>query len=222
MRSMPNQHALISETLDLTGFTGPRVFQQVYGVFNVGLGAFPRAVQVAKAFQEFRINRLTWKFIPLYDTYVQEAGTSGPTLPHFYYVIDKSESLQVNGINQAVLQEAGAKPIRFDDKILTVSYKPGVAIAVDDTVNNVPQMPKISPWLSTNGNVNDPTEEWAPSAIDHKGLWYGVFASIIGNNATYSVQVTADIEFKKPAYSAVVGTDSVPADMTGLKKTVNL
>lgn len=169
----------------------------VYKLSEWSMAGYDRAVSVAQNYQFYRITKATFRFIPVSDTYI--AGNPGE-LPNLYYVIDKTDSIPNTGTTVATLQSAGAKPIRFDDKTITISFKPAVvwkALDENGAASNF-GMSKVSPWLATNdANTSDLTS-WVPSSVDHHGLVYCVTGGVAGAN--YRVEMTLNFEFKKPLY----------------------
>lgn len=169
----------------------------VYKLQEWALSGFPRAVNVAANYQYYRINLVELKFIPTADTYM--AGNPGE-LPNLYYVIDKSDSIPSVGIDLNALINAGAKPIRFDDKTITVRFKPAVtwkALDENGAQTNF-GMTKVSPWLATNDANTQDAATWSPSSVDHHGIVYLVTGGVSGQN--YRVEMTTHFEFKKPLY----------------------
>ena len=114
--------------------------------FNIQ--ANPRAAAVAGAYQHYRIKRVTLIIRPQVDTFVGGGAVGGYTIPNFYFMIDKSGTLP-NTITIAAMKSMGAKPIRLDDKMIKVSWRPSVLQQIQDggapPVGSVPVSYKISP-----------------------------------------------------------------------------
>ena len=161
----------------------PTVFQPnvVYRIRDIALDQFDACVQIAQAYQFYKIKRVTLKWIPLVDTFT--AG-GAETVPRLYYMIDKSGSIPTN-IALAGLKKMGAKPIRLDDKQITRGWSPSVLTA-DTAAPGVLQSSqyKVSPWLSTNGNVLNPGA-FVASSIDHLGCFFCVEQEV-GSSAILS------------------------------------
>lgn len=173
----------------------------MYNLRNIALGQFPRAVQVAKAYQHFRIKKVLMEFKPAYDTFTPQNLPAGQNLqvPYLHYMIDKSGSIPTNVDTPALLQ-MGAKPVRFDDKTIRVSWRPSVLTQTFGQANAQSQY-KISPWLSTNANALNPGV-FVPSDIYHLGIFWKVDrAGILPvgyEEYTYEVRITVEFQFKKP------------------------
>lgn len=169
------------------------------------LAGFTRAVNVAQSYQFYRISQIEMKFTPTSDTYI--SGNPGE-VPHFYYVIDKSDSIPNVGTTLDTLMNAGAKPIRFDDKTITVRWKPAVtwkALDENGTSGNF-ALTRVSPWLATNDNNTSDTAPWQPSSVDHHGIVYTATGGVAGQN--YGVKVSLTFEFKKPLqYTVSTGNE---------------
>lgn len=167
----------------------------IYKYSEWALSGFTRAINVAQSYQFYRISQIEMKFCPTADTYA--AGNPGE-IPYFYYVIDKSDSIPNVGTTVDTLMNAGAKPIRFDDKTVTVRWKPAVTWkALDENgTNGNFGMTRVSPWLATNDANTSDTASWSPSSVDHHGIVYTATGGVGGQN--YSVKVSLTFEFKKP------------------------
>ena len=98
----------------------------MYNLRNISLSQFQRAVQVAQAYQHYRIKKVMLEFKPAFDTFApQSTGGVNLQVPYLIYMIDKSGSVPVN-VDSTALGQMGAKPIRFDDKTIKVAYRPSV------------------------------------------------------------------------------------------------
>lgn len=178
----------------------------VYKFSEFSLNGWTRAVAVAPSYQFFRITRIDMKFIPTADTY--QAGATAGEIPNLIYMIDKADNLPPT-TDVPTLLNMGAKPIRFDDKSITVSFKPAITYkATDEGVNpNNFGLTRVSPWLATNNNNTSDTLTWTPSSVDHHGIAYCVTGGVSGQN--YKVMVTAHFEFKKPLWEPAVEAQQV-------------
>ena len=93
------------------------VVNTLYQFNNIQLSQFPRAIQVAQAYQMFRIKKATFRFKPTYDTFTANGGNSKLNL---YYIIDKTGSLLPNASLSAIKQ-MGAKAFQLDEEPIEVS-----------------------------------------------------------------------------------------------------
>lgn len=179
---------------------------QAYGFYNFALTNSSRAVQIAAGFQEYRIAKVEVTVKPVADTF--DAGTiaAGGTnsLPYLYYMIDRTGAFSNNGTTSQVLKNAGAKPIRLDDKTIKIQWKPTVQIGSSDAaggpapVSELAAAYKTSPWLTTNANAAEPTSAWAPNSVDHMGLILAAEmprGQFPANVATISIRIT--YEFRR-------------------------
>lgn len=190
----------------------------VYDATNIALYQFDRLVQIARAYQYYRITKIEWVFKPEADTFT---GTTG-TVPYFLYLIDKGEVYQSTTFNE--MRDAGAKPIRFDDKSIRVSWKPRVPMVTNADSTGNPALSysmasKTSPWLLTNANANSNPVSWVPSTVPHKGLYYGVQATGTYAVSTFTSEVTVHVQFKKPLGLAVDG--GAPKPLPTVKEIVS-
>lgn len=174
---------------------------QMYNLRNIALSQFARAVQVAKAYQHYRIKKVMLEFKPAYDTFAPLALPAGQNLqvPYLIYMIDKSGSIPTN-VDSTALGQMGAKPIRFDDKTIKVAWRPSVLTQTFGQANSQSQY-KVLPWLSTNANALNPGV-FQPSDIDHLGIFWKVDrAGVLPvgyDEYTYEVRITVEFQFKKP------------------------
>jgi len=172
---------------------------------NVRLGnpTYDRAQAVAQAYQEFKIRYVKFTIRPSADTFPIAAGN---VIPQLYFQVDKANTIPINATLQT-LQDMGCRPIRFDDKNITRSYRPNILVGADTTGTNLTAaVVKAAPWLSTNANAADPTTVWSPSVVDHIGC---VMLITKINPLTPTVNVNVEVEvvfdFRKPLWRSTVG-----------------
>jgi len=182
----------------------------LYSLMNTELAGYARAVQVAKAYQHYRITKITLKLKPTADTYTQ----GGPSKPQLYYMIDKSGSVPTNATLE-LLKQMGAKPHAFDENTRVISWRPSV---LADTATNpgalqsTPNKYMISPWLSTNANIISPNV-FNPSTVDHLGIYWFVDQQFQPGYG-YQAEVEVQFQFKKPVWVTVSGAvAAIPAQI---------
>jgi len=161
------------------------------------LADFPRASAIAANYANFKMTKITLKFKSLADTYIPGAGAAA--VPYFYSMLDKAGAIP-NTATLENLKQMGAKPRRLDDKTITVSWRPSVLTA-DLTAAGIGAVAgsqyKISPTLSTNANAGNPAAAWAPSVVDHLGLyWFVEQVNGVGNQ--YAVECEIQFQFMRP------------------------
>lgn len=183
---------------------------QMYGSSLVQMSSFDRAVQVAAAYQEYRITSVRWTFKPHFDTFLGDTNaTTSYKVPQFYHMIDKAQAIPL-GATLATLRSMGAKPRRFDDKNLIVTYSPTVqGVVWDGGIAATPAKPATSPWLNTNAA---PDAAWAPSSVDHGSLFYilDTQGALPGDGQyEYGIELECQFEFRKPLITVRAG--DVPA-----------
>lgn len=164
--------------------------------YQTSLARCERASAIAKGYQEYRIAKVEYHFIPLVDTYLPGQYP----IPQLYAKIDKSGALgDVLGVSQMV--QSGAKPRRFDDKNIVYKFKPAALQYARDASNgtNAWAMPKTSPWLSTNHN-NTTGNAWTASSIDHLGIVWVVDCKPPSGQPViqYTVREVIHYQFRKP------------------------
>lgn len=188
----------------------------MYNFLNLNLADFPRAVQVAQAYQHYRIKqvKLTLKFP--YDTFADAAGNNSK--PNLYYMIDKSGSIPLNPTLE-LLKTLGARPHACDNKPFTITWRPSVLNEVltgpAGTFNPAGTQYKISPWLSTvaNPRVAGP---FVPSNVSHLGLYFYLEQLFLGpaGGTQFNLEVEVQFQFKKPNWKISPGVpESKPIQM---------
>lgn len=172
--------------------------QSIYGIDNIQLAWFDRLTKIAQGYQFYRITRCELVFKPQMDTFTDSTQN---TIPYFHYLIDKGQTLMPSAAGGFIqMREAGAKPIRFDEKSITISFKPCVSMLVQDGAQPITfgaGLVRTSPWLSTNDLAGADSTVWQVSTVEHRGLVYGVEA-LTSVHRTYDSELTVYVEFKKP------------------------
>lgn len=184
---------------------GQFVANALYSLMDTSLSQYSRATDAAKAYQHYRIAKISVKFKPQFDTFILPATTAGGAgtygKPRVYYMIDKSGAIPTN-ITLEGLKQMGAKPHDLDEKLVIASWRPSV-LDVAMTSGGAapltqPSQYKISPWLNTNATSVSPNV-WNPNSVDHLGLYWFVESSQAGQVAlTYIVDVEVQFQYKKP------------------------
>lgn len=201
-----SEFASASQTLKLTDDQMNNIFR----IDNISLRQFDRLVNIAKNYQFYRITKCEFKITPYADTYQTSgfdgAGSPEPhsSVPYLYWLINRGQTLVTATFNS--LQDAGAKPNRFDDKTVRINWKPSVNMVTRATDSVTPAInygvSKVSPWLSTNDTAGQDSVTWTPSNIPHMGLLYGVQQDYVvgpeGYQNVYGTQITIHVQFKKP------------------------
>lgn len=186
---------------------GTSVANQNYASYNISLGMLPRAQDVAKGFQFYRVKRVTYVIKPTQDTFV----SGGNSVPYLYYMIDRTRMFQ-SGFTIDQLKAMGAKPRRLDEKSLSFSYTPSVLTdTYDNTAGaNKAVQYKMAPWLPTKDIAQ--VGVWNPNTTDHLGIVWRV-EQAIGSAVAFTVERRIEVEFKKPAIPTTAPTaEDVPLD----------
>jgi len=202
--------ATMSETNDF----GSLNVGTYYNISDVQLAQFPRASSVAQGYAQFRIKSLKFTYQPLLDTF---PSTGNSQVPYLVWKINR-EGNSFAGLTYDWFLQNGAKPIRFDDKSVSVTYRPSVIYDTVEAgvpgVGNQSAAPKILQWLTTN---KDPyTPGFAPSQTSHAGHLVLVESQGSAIQMTYRMTVTAEFQFRKPL-AAIPSSDAA-----GFKPEVKL
>lgn len=160
---------------------------QVYDLNTISLSNLPVNRELAKYYQYYRITSVQMRIKPQFDTFIAGGASGTGVLPYLYFLYDKSGSLGLLNSNQ--FEEAGAKPVRVDDKVILRRWRPAV---VTSTIAGLTQF-KTSPWL--------PTHDISGSAlnlVNHLGaVWY-ISKINLGDATVYDIDVTVTVQFRKP------------------------
>lgn len=184
----------------------------LYNQMDVQLLDYQRAVQVAGAYQHYRIKKVTMTFKPSSDTFIVGGQA---TKPRLYYMIDKSGAIPTN-VSLEGLKAMGAKPKDLDENNVVVSWRPSVLEASLYTqagggVAVSGNKYEISPWITTTANVIN-AGAFIPSAVNHLGLYWYVDMSVAGGYQ-YSVEIEVQFQFKKPLTNLFSSIEAIPAQM---------
>jgi len=184
------EQASLTEVINTAGIQAANTN---FSVYNLSLSDMPRARDIARGYQFYRIKRCTYVIKPTQDTFA--AGSN--SLPYLYYMIDRVKQFQF-GFTISQLKAMGAKARRLDEKTLTFSFTPSVLNEVFDNTPGANTAVKydMCPWLP----CKDTTQVgvWNPNTTDHQGIVWRVDQAI-GPNVAYTIERRIEIEFKKPA-----------------------
>jgi len=198
--------ASLSETVDFGSLT----IGSNYSFNDIQLGQFTRASTVAQGYQMYKIKSVCFKVQPLLDTFSSAGATQ---VPYLYWVINRTGN-QFPVLNKAWYIAQGAKGIRFDDKEITIRYAPSILLDAAEAgvpgVANEPNMPKRSPWLTTNREAF--AGVWNPSIVSHCGHFLAIFSEGSAQAMNFRITCTAEIMFKKPL-AKVPSADDVGASV---------
>lgn len=192
--NVPDQASLSVKTSIQPAGGGNYACNVMYNQINVQLAQFDRALNVAKAYQFYRISKIKLTYLFPYDTFNAVGG--GAARPNFYYMLDKSGAISpVATLDQ--LKQMGARPRSVDNKPTSIEWKPSVLTEEETLGGAVAAQYKLSPWLS----VNAPT-------IQHRGVYWFLEELFPGGAAgvQYEVEMEVQFEFKKPLWTGSPGT----------------
>jgi len=208
--NVPEYASLSCKRSMAPGAGGNFLLGVLYNLMNTSLDQFPRAVQVAGAYQHYRIKKIAVTVKTSYDAF--QAGAGAVTKPRLYYMIDKSGTIPTN-ITLEGLKQMGARPRELDESNIVIQWAPSVLEAsMDNAPNSIPAKYRISPWLATN---NQPLQPGAfiPSAVDHLGLYWYLDALNNPEGYQYQCEVEVQFQFKKPLANATSTVSAVPASL---------
>ncbi|AYP28766.1 MAG: putative capsid protein [Cressdnaviricota sp.] len=172
-----------------------------------GVSSNPRISTIASCYQEYRIMKVAFKFMPLTNTYGTAGGTGGYIHQLYLKTVNQPPP---PGIDATGLASMGAKVHELTQKDFTYTFKPAVdmlaATGGVDAFSGV--MIKKSPWLSTSDNA-DIGGVWAADSTPHWGLLARIQTPGGDGNEQQGVGYTAKVyyEFRKPIVTG--GTSNV-------------
>jgi len=189
----------------------------LYNLLDTSLDQFPRAVQVAGAYQHYRIKRITVTFKPSFDSVIAQAGVVA-TKPRLYWMIDKAGAIPTN-IALEGLKAMGARPREIDEKPVVVSWAPSVLDATMNVApNSIASKYQISPWLST-ASQPIPAGVFVPSTVDHLGLFWYIDALNNPIGQQFQVEVEVQFQFKKPLTNILSSVNAQPAQFAAINNS---
>lgn len=203
-RSGPNT-AKVVEFFDLGVFEANVAHDFVLsGIVAANGGAPSRASVVAPAYGLYRVAQIEYKIKPKFDTYIAgqvPVGDQPVEVPVMYWKMNRYGDAPV-GFNAADMQSLGSKPIRLDDKTLTIKYKPNILLA-NAGAQAVAQaggsgQVKMTPWLSTDTEADD--NGFALSTTNHYGHMMFIECAAAGDGTPLICEIVARVvyEFKNP------------------------
>lgn len=115
---VPHQTATIVETRQFTSLNANATLSCTFALRD-----FPRASTIAPNFKMVKPKLVEWTFEPLYNTFQESGagGANGPTIPYMYQVMNRTQDVGPYGLQD--LQAMGAKPRKFNTKVV-IKYKP--------------------------------------------------------------------------------------------------
>lgn len=158
MPSVQNRnYATITETQrDSSFFNANTAYTEQFNI-----GAFPRALLMARLFKFYRCKQIVYDYMPNSNTFQDAASGNSPTIPYMYYNMNRDGAAGGdNTLNQFLAD--GVRPIKFTKKIV-IAYKPNLAQLVNVVDNGVPanlnvytlgSTPIYDKWISTDGLQN--------------------------------------------------------------------
>jgi len=203
-RSGPNQ-AKIVEFFDLGVFEANVAHDfSLAGIAPVNGGQPSRAAVTAPAFGLYRVAQIEYKIKPKFDTYIAgqvPVGDQPVEVPVMYWKMNRYGDAPI-GFTATELQSLGAKPVRLDDKTLTIKYKPNILLAnagpaAAAQAGGSGQV-KMTPWLSTDTEADD--NNFALSTTQHYGHMMFIECAAAGDGTPLICEVVARVvyEFKNP------------------------
>lgn len=226
-------HVLQNEyPLPSTGSGNAGSPSQAFGFYNFSLSMSPRASAVAAGFQEYRIAKVECIVKPVADTFISgnvAVATTDYSIPHLVYLIDKTATFDSVATNSAALKQAGAKPIRLDDKNIVIRWKPAIQIGSSEVLpgpaptSELSASYRTSPWITTNANAGQAAAPWQANSVDHMGLVVSAETPRGPSSQVASLSFRITYEFRKPLWQVVPsapGNEMIKVDLEKLGKDV--
>jgi len=200
------QVATVVETLD----PGVSFLENVPAFQDISLQNFKRCIGMSNLYEQFRIEEVKFTYSPLYNTFQEQAGTGGPSVPSFYYTMDRLQSLNPSTTSLTDLVQKGAQRRRFD-KPVSIKYRPNTMVTTGTSNPGVAsaQILQINgadygrwfPCVTQNigsGQFNTPNTLSAHTQL-YNGHWtYFEQASASAGSVCATVAITIRCSFKNP------------------------
>lgn len=187
------QTAHVIQTLPTT----PIKANQPFAVSVAGIVG-DRALAHAPEYGLYRISKVVFRFKPWFDTFqsTTSGGNGVGAVPTLYWRMNRMADAP-SAFSSDDLRSLGAKPIRFDDKQITVSYRPNI-LTLQATAGSGSGSMKMTPWLNTDRSPD--TATYFPSTTEHYGHFFMVEAPAFGDGSTPvgTFDATVFYEFKNP------------------------
>lgn len=166
---------------------------------QLSLDMFPRALDVADNYQEYRVSRVEYLYTPMYDTFsaLYAPGTSNVQVSLPYLYTKKQTVKTPAAYTLAFLTAQGAKPIRLDDKTIRHKYRPHILQGgMKDVTTGLSVRAVKSPWLSTHEDgttVMDDTVHYTHNFWVQQDV-----VNPTASAAVCSLEINVYFEFRKP------------------------
>lgn len=167
-----------------------------------------RASIVAPAYGLYRIAQVEYKVTPRFDTYNANLGQGGVPIgdqpvevPKLYWKMNRYGDAPV-GFTSLDMLSLGSKPMRLDDKTLTIKYRPNILLAnagqAAAAQSGGSGQIKMTPWLSTDDEANN--NAFALSTTQHYGHLMYIECAAAGDGVApiCEIQCRVIYEFKNP------------------------
>lgn len=202
----PANSCKVVEFFDLGVYESNQAYDFVVNgiIPTIQAGTPSRAATVAEAFGLYRIAQVEYKITPKFDTYsaaLIPAGDAPVEVPKLFWRVNRFGDDTV-GFNMANMLTLGVKPIRMDDRTLTIKYRPNILLANTGAVaqglaggsGNI----KMTPWLNTGKDADE--TNFALSTTEHVGHQMYIEASTTGDGVgpVCEIQLRIVYEFKNP------------------------
>lgn len=167
-------------------------------------GKVTRAAIVAQAFGLYRIADVQFKLTPRFDTYssgLAPGGDAPVEVPKVYWKVNRYGDSPL-GFTEADMLSLACKPIRLDDKTVTIQYKPNILLASAGATAFANQggggQIKMTPWLSTDDEPDN--NGFALSTTTHYGHMMFVECAAGGDGTPIVCEMSCRVvyEFKNP------------------------
>ena len=211
--SSVKHYARITEAVNFTAMVANTDYN-----YQFSLSLFARAVEVSKNFKFYRAKRVSWTYLPDYNTF--QVGAGSVSVPQVSLIMNRTGDSTI--WTPAEYDAQGAVPKQFNKKMV-VAYNPNIVQSIQYINNstaptpftgNVGARPVYNEWINTgsyNRVVNTPG---APPAIGiipeqnnlllyqgHSMYWY-VTSTAPSEPAIGSVICEVEWEFKDPLFIA--------------------
>jgi len=203
------QVATVVETLD----PGVSFLENAPAFQNLSLQSFKRCLGMSNLYEQFRIEEVKYTYSPLYNTFQEGPGTGGPSVPSFYYTMDRLQSLNPSTTTLSDLVQKGAQR-RLFSKPISIKYRPNTMVVTGVSGTVTPGFPGVEVF-QINGadygrwfpcatqNITQPGQNTPNTLSAHTQLYNGHWTYFEQANSSpgsicATVAITIRCSFKNP------------------------
>lgn len=207
-RVSSGQRATLTVALPIQQMNNAQSYDFVVNGLVLGASGSDRLSRVASSYQDYRISRVSIKFMPCYNTFSGVSTGVGGFVPQLMTKMLDIPAPTTWG--EQYITALGCRTHEITQRDYTVSFAPRVNILAglgnaSTLASGV--MIKKAPWISTNGAAQDSANT---SWIEDETAHYGLLAWVNTNHGTgLQYQISVHYQFRKPNAGFTDGVASI-------------